>query len=167
MKLNFCYICTLLQNISGEKLPTGIDILKHLKARISQLEQGSFTSKQSILYCDSSYVGKCKEGCSCIFSALKQTWRNAGYDILCDKDIKKKLKELDTKYVGLLKNRRRSNSKDVSNQMAFLSDAQKLFDIGVPDLEKRIKDDKNRTEQMKREDLEFLNDQERNKYFST
>ena len=60
-------------------------------------------------------------------------------------------------------NRKRSNSKNVSNQMAFLSDAQKLFSL---DLERRVKDVKIRTEQMKREDLEFLIDQERNKYYS-
>ena len=56
----------------GEQLPTGIDILKHLKARLSEQPEGSKMSKQKLLSCTSARTIDCKEACGCILSELKK-----------------------------------------------------------------------------------------------
>ena len=133
--------------------------MKHLKAKLSESES-PFTSKQEILFCQTSKKKKC-EGCECILSKVQETWERAGFKTLSSFTIQKKLTKLDRNYESLIKNKKRSNPKDISNQQAFLTQAQQLFNIGIPNLREEIEADRNRSDKMKEEDLQFLDDQGR------
>lgn len=97
----------------------------------------------------------------CPLQLIKDPWIRARLPIKSDHQIKKDMISLIKRYRMLKKNRKRSNAKDLKNRNEFVTEINKVFYIGVNDLESVVKNDKDRTEEMKKHDLAFHYDQER------
>ncbi|XP_065675391.1 uncharacterized protein LOC136091613 [Hydra vulgaris] len=149
--------------ISDIQLPTGLDILQHLIYN----QQCRSVSISSIIACPpKKKFSRCSESCcECILSKIKRPWIKAGFDVLTDLSLVKKLFKLHKSYSNLKKNAKRGNSGDLAKQNEFEIEIKKLFWAGNSNLKDTISKDKKRSLKDKIEDLKFLEDQENERKF--
>ena len=79
--------------ISGQQHPTGLEILKHFKARQSLIPNGAKTSKKDILHCPNQ-CKLCETDCECLLNKVKHPWLLAGFKVVSDISIRKHLNQL-------------------------------------------------------------------------
>ncbi|XP_065656779.1 uncharacterized protein LOC136082191 [Hydra vulgaris] len=146
------------------QLPTGLDILQHLIYN----QQCRSVSISSIIACPpKKNFSRCSESCcECILSKIKRPWIKAGFDVLTDLSLVKKLFKLHKSYSNLKKNAKRRNSGDLAKKNEFEIEIKKLFWAGNSNLILiLISKDKKRSLKDKIEDLKFLEDQENERKF--
>ena len=148
-----------------DQLPTGLDILQHIAFNKSTLSK---TSKKSmIIACsvkkDRKYERCVELHCRCILSKIKGLWLKAGFPLQSDNNLIQKLNKLNKKYLNLKKNMHRRSPLELKKQQDFRKKLGKIFWAGIADLQNWIKKDKNRSDLDRKEDLDFLYDQEHNR----
>ena len=112
--------------------------------RITEFISCPLRHQTKIANCDESDV-KC-----CLVKEVKQIWIKAGFPIIGDDKIKLHMIKLHMEYANLRKN---------SNVTAFKEKLNRLFDIADKDIENIIQSDKKRSDDSRKNDLEFLKDQ--------
>ena len=161
-----------LEAFHSQQLPTQLDVLK----RYSNMEFVEHTSNQKMKRTEKIFACERESGtrnlacgselgCTiekpCLVAEVEILWRKAGFPTVSGSAVRERILKLVNEQKLLKKSVRLAKKKDAKEEkiQKFEKDNNKLFDIGVKNLEELVKNDRLRSQEKKDSDIEFLNDQ--------
>ena len=159
---------------SAGKLPLAADVMRYLLYR-KQLPEFKISSTAAVICCPlktGTQDARCLDpgGCcdpdqgavsKCVVAKLKYDghWAESGLPVIKDQNILGKVLNIHDTKQKLTKNKSRQSSAEEVKRNEFKIAMESLFDISAPDIIEKIEKDRLRSEQAKKEDLDFLMDQ--------